>query len=186
MAPRTPGSPAPPIASSAADWRELIAQAVAVLWPSLPDGPRWIESQVHCESGGNPAAESPAGALGLLQLMPGTADEMGCANPYDPGENLRAGIGYLKRQYGRLDQVRTPLDRLRWSFASYNCGRGYVQVALQLAELDQVHEWWTWDASARYLADPRATVRGRRADWRQVVGYVRRIEAHYRLLGGRA
>jgi len=103
---------------AASDWRELIRQALAVLWPNLPEGLAWIESQVDAESAGDPSAVSGCGAQGLLQLMPATAAELGVANPFDPAENLRGGITYLRRQFDQLDEVeRQALERLSRLFA---------------------------------------------------------------------
>ena len=54
------------------------------------------------ESSGNPRAVSPAGAQGLMQLMPATAAEMGVTDPFDPEQNVRGGLGYLRKQYDRF------------------------------------------------------------------------------------
>ena len=172
----------------ASAWRSLIRQAVDVLWPGLPDGPLWIEAQVRAESGGNPRAVSPAGAQGLLQLMPGTAAEMGVTNPFDPVDNLRGGIGYLRRQFDALRIVPVELDRLYWAFASYSAGRGYIARALALAEMDAslpgCDLWWRYEPSWRYLAHHQATLaNGRRADYHQVARYVGRIQANATALG---
>ncbi len=74
---------------------------------------------VQQESGWNPRAKSPAGALGLAQLMPATARELG-VNPLDPRQNLEGGARYLRQQYDRFRSWRLAL-------AAYNAGPGAVE-----------------------------------------------------------
>jgi soluble lytic murein transglycosylase-like protein len=166
--------------SGAAAWRPLIQQTVVSVWPGLADGARWIEAQVHTESRGDPRAVSPSGAQGLLQLMPGTADEVGVRDPLDPAQNLHGGVTYLRRQYEAIEgRVPSRLEALRWSFAAYNCGRGYVVRALALAETDGGPLWWAWEPSWRYLFHRSAAVSGRWADYHQVRDYVERIQVQF-------
>jgi hypothetical protein len=77
---------------SAERWRSLIDRVVRDVRPQLDNGRAWIEAQVQTESAGRPDVRSGVGAIGLLQLMPATADEMGVRNPLDPEENLRRGV----------------------------------------------------------------------------------------------
>lgn len=169
---------------SAADWRTLINEALAVLWPELPDGQRWIVAQVQVESAGDPRAVSPVGAQGLLQLMPATAGDLGVSNPLDPVENVYGGIRYLHAQYRALGEVPEHLDRLLWSFAAYNGGRGYLDfnggpanTCLELAARDEPADWWRWDVGRYWLMHRECLVRGRFPDYRQIWAYVARIRA---------
>lgn len=74
-----------------------------------------VRAVVQAESGGNPNAVSPKGAMGLMQLMPRTAEAMGVSNPFDPEQNLRGGVRLLR---GLLDEFGdVPL-----ALAAYNAG----------------------------------------------------------------
>ncbi len=80
----------------------------------------FVRSVARAESAFNPAAVSPKGALGVMQLMPATAAQLG-ANPHDPGENVDAGVRHLQellRKYG---------GSARLALAAYNAGEGAVQ-----------------------------------------------------------
>lgn len=74
---------------------------------------------VHTESRFRPTAKSSKGAIGLAQLMPGTARLMG-VNPHDPGQNLDGGAKYLSQQYRKFGDWRLAL-------AAYNAGPGAVE-----------------------------------------------------------
>jgi soluble lytic murein transglycosylase-like protein len=163
----------------ASSWRALIAATCARVWPSLVNGPQWIEAQVYTESAGNPDARSPVGAAGLLQLMPGTAKDLGVrpSEIFDPAKNLDAGVRYLREQYNRFPEIPDHLDRLFWSFAAYNGGRGYCNKALAIArDLERLPRWHKWEIGRHYLGDRRCVVNGREPDERQMWNYVARIQ----------
>jgi len=79
-----------------------------------------IRSVIQTESAFDAMAVSRAGALGLMQLMPEVAAEMGVDDPFDPRQNIMGGAKYLRRL---LDLHR---GRVRLALASYNAGAGNV------------------------------------------------------------
>jgi soluble lytic murein transglycosylase-like protein len=83
--------------------------------------PRLVQSVVQVESGYNPKALSNKGAQGLMQLMPATARELGVDDAFDPGQNLRGGTLYLRRQLDRFG------GDLTLALAAYNAGPGAVE-----------------------------------------------------------
>lgn len=82
--------------------------------------PELVDAVIRAESGYDPAAVSPKGAAGLMQLMPAAAREMGARNRFDLTENLEAGVKLLKRLRERYGD-----DRL--ALAAYNAGEGAVR-----------------------------------------------------------
>jgi soluble lytic murein transglycosylase-like protein len=85
--------------------------------------PKFIKSIVKAESSFNPNARSKKGAMGLMQLMPATAREMGVQNPFDPEQNLRGGIKYYKKM------LRAVGGDNKLALAAYNAGLGSVRKA---------------------------------------------------------
>jgi soluble lytic murein transglycosylase-like protein len=72
------------------------------------------------ESGYNVYARSPKGALGLMQLMPATIQRFGVRNPFNPIENIRAGVSYLRQLLDRYS------NNEELALAAYNAGPGAV------------------------------------------------------------
>jgi len=96
--------------------------------------PDLFDALVEAESGYNPLARSRVGALGLSQLMPDTARELGVANPMDPIANLRGGATYLARLLRQFGDVRLAL-------AAYNAGPNAVLKAGGVPPYDETRRY---------------------------------------------
>jgi len=79
-----------------------------------------VRAVVQVESGYNVWAASPKGALGLMQLMPATIQQFGVRNPFNPLENIRAGVAYLRQLLDRYANNEV------LALAAYNAGPGAV------------------------------------------------------------
>ena len=81
--------------------------------------PALLHAVIKAESNYNPRCVSPAGARGLMQLMPATAGALGVSDPFDPLQNVLGGARYLRQQLDRFGQVQLAL-------AAYNAGPNAV------------------------------------------------------------
>lgn len=83
--------------------------------------PALVRAMIHAESGFNPKARSPKGALGLMQLMPATASALGVTDAKIPTHNIRGGVQYLAGLLGRFKGDVT------LAAAAYNAGPEAVE-----------------------------------------------------------
>ncbi|HIE05521.1 MAG TPA: lytic transglycosylase domain-containing protein [bacterium (Candidatus Stahlbacteria)] len=82
--------------------------------------PQLINLIIEAESGFNPRARSPKGAIGLMQLMPETARKLGVKDPYDPEENIEGGVRFLRSLLNRFKTLELAL-------AAYHAGPSVVE-----------------------------------------------------------
>jgi soluble lytic murein transglycosylase-like protein len=97
---------------------EQLDKLVKKVAQALNMDPNLIKAVIKAESNFNPKAVSKAGAKGLMQLMPGTAKELGVKDPFNPVENVWAGARYLKKMLDRHS------GNINNALASYNWGPG--------------------------------------------------------------
>ena len=94
---------------------------------------RLIVAQMYQESQFDPNAISYAGAEGLMQIIPETADLLGLADSYDPAASIQAGVRYMDYLRDKFVEEELSEDRVWFSLAAYNAGYNRVQRARKLA-----------------------------------------------------
>ncbi len=111
--------PAPPVEAAAGDPDAPFADLIAAAARKHGLSPRLLESVIRTESNFAARARSPKGAMGLMQLMPGTARQYDVENPYDAAANIDAGAQHLRMLLDRFD--------LPLALAAYNAGEAAVR-----------------------------------------------------------
>lgn len=119
--------PPPPLLPSAPECAPLTAPEVDSLVGETAErdglSADLLRSVMKQESGFQPCAVSPKGALGLMQLMPATAEQFGIQDPFDAASNLDAGARFLKQLLSRYD------GDLPKALGAYNAGPARVDAA---------------------------------------------------------
>ncbi len=107
----------PALLARASQYDPMIDRAAA----AASVAPELLRAVIVVESGFNANAVSNKGAIGLMQLMPQTAERYGVTDPYDPRQNVHAGALYLRDLLNRFG------NNLRLALAAYNAGEGAVE-----------------------------------------------------------
>lgn len=146
---------------------------------------RLIAAQIFHESGFDPATQSRLGAVGLMQVLPRTARQVGVTGDLtDPETNIRAGVRYMDWLRDRFEEGLSVQDRMWFTLAAFNAGAGHVRDARRLApQLGLDPDRWIDNVETAML---------RLAEWRhfrharfgyvrggESVEYVRRIRERY-------
>ena len=112
--------------------------------------PELIRAVIRVESGYDPKAVSSKGAMGLMQLIPATAQRFGVADPFDPKQNLEGGVTYLKYL---LDLFGGDLSL---SLAAYNAGEHSVQRSGGIPAIPETQSYVRKVTSIYQTGDSRA------------------------------
>lgn len=137
---------------------------------------RWLKAQAYQESRYNPAAVSPVGATGLMQIMPGTGRDLarrtGITGPLtSPLVSVIYGAVYDRQMLNIWSSPRLPNERLELAHASYNSGAGHVIKAQRLANGHAL-----WSVISQYMV----LVTGRHSE--ETISYVALIKKWYHSL----
>jgi soluble lytic murein transglycosylase-like protein len=115
-------------------WSGAYARVLVQIAKANDISPYLLEALVWQESRWNPSARSRAGAIGLAQLMPGTARDLG-VDPRDPIQNLSGGARYLRQQLNRFN------GDVEKALAAYNAGPGRVMTARGIPSIPETQAY---------------------------------------------
>ena len=148
---------------------------------------RLMAAQCYQESTFDPKAVSFAGAKGLMQIMPGTADHLGVARDklYDPETNIAAAAKLIKELQQAFSDIRDHYERTNFVLASYNGGSHHIRDAMALARRDgknasrwaEVAPYVLKLATAQYYNDPIVKYGYMRGS--ETVDYVEKIRSRH-------
>ena len=120
---------------------------------------RLLAAMSYQESGFDPQAVSSMGAMGLMQLMPSTADAMGVPRDkrFDPEQNISASARYIRKVSQSFSDIKDAEERIKFTLAAYNGGVGHVQDAQTLTrKAGRNHQVWQEVAPfILHLSEPR-------------------------------
>jgi len=118
---KMPTSAVPPAVLADVFERRDVERMVRAMAPEFGLSPDLVLAVIEVESNFNPKARSPKSAQGLMQLIPATAERFGVSDPWDPRQNLRGGMSYLRWLLDHFD------GDVRLALAGYNAGEQAVK-----------------------------------------------------------
>ena len=148
---------------------------------------RLLAAQCYQESTFDPKARSWAGACGLMQIMPGTADhlELSRANIYDPEQNIAAAVRYLAELERNFSDIREHSERTKFVLAAYNGGHFHIRDAMALARKNgrNANSWREVESFVLGLSQPQyyndPVVKNGYMRGSETVDYVRKIHERW-------
>ena len=148
---------------------------------------RLLAAQCYQESTFDPKARSWAGACGLMQIMPGTADHLGLsrANIYDPEQNIAAAVRYLAELERNFSDIREHSERTKFMLAAYNGGHFHIRDAMALARKNgrNANSWREVESFVLGLSQPQyyndPVVKNGYMRGSETVDYVRKIHERW-------
>ncbi len=148
---------------------------------------RLLAAQCYQESTFDPQARSWAGACGLMQIMPATADHLGLprGSIYDPEQNISAAVRYIAELERSFSDIRERSERIKFVLAAYNGGSFHIRDAMALAEKNgrnarmwrDVEQFVLGLAQPQYYNDP--VVKNGYMRGSETVDYVRKIHERW-------
>lgn len=114
---------------------QTIAQSIAETSDRHRLDPALVRAVIQAESAFDPRAESPKGAMGLMQLMPETAVSLNVTNPYDPDQNISGGVRHLRYLLDRFS------GDVRLALAAYNAGESRVMRDKRVPAITETREY---------------------------------------------
>jgi len=145
---------------------------------------RMLASQMYQESRFDPDAKSWVGAVGLMQIMPGTAAELKVGDVRKPEPSIHGGAKYMRKQIDRLNKRIAFRDQFHFALAAYNAGYGHVLDARRIAEekgWDPLQWFNHVEKGMLLLAKPAYASKARYGYCRgaEPVQYIRKIQERY-------
>lgn len=148
---------------------------------------RLLAAQCYQESTFDPKARSWAGACGLMQIMPGTADHLGLSrtNIYDPEQNIAAAVRYLAELERNFSDIREHSERTKFVLAAYNGGHFHIRDAMALARKNgrNANSWREVESFVLGLSQPQyyndPVVKNGYMRGSETVDYVRKIHERW-------